>query len=341
MKKLRILALFNEGHLPPASQAELGGELDDAWAAFELVDVLRRMGHEVEVLGVHDELAPIRMAIERGDPHIVFNQILDFHGAALYDAHVVSYLELLKVRYTGCNPRGILLASDKTLAKKILTYHRIRTPRFFVAQRGRRVRLPSKLSFPLFVKSALEHGSVGISQASIVSSQEALEKRVAFVHESVQTDAVVEQYIEGRELTVTLLGNQRITALPVFELFFRTVPEGTAPIATAKVKWSRKYQKKLGIENGPAEIEADKEREIVRIGKRVFRALGMSGYARIDFRMDAEGTVYVLEANPTPDLTPGEDAAASAEVAGLEYGDLLNRILSLGMAYEPGWMSAG
>ncbi len=340
MRKLRILTLFPEAHVPPETKEGLTGELDDAWAAFELVDVLRRMGHGVEVLGVHDELAPIRGAIDAGDPHIVFSQLLDFHGAALYDAYVVSYLELLKVRYTGCNPRGILLASDKTLAKKILTYHRIRTPRFFVAPRGRRIRMPARLSFPLFVKSALEHGSVGISQASIVNSPEALEKRVEFVHENVQTDAVVEEYIEGRELTVTLLGNQRLTALPVFELFFRTVPEGTAPIATSRVKWSSEYQKKLGVENGPAEISEEKAREVVKIGKRVYRALGMSGYARVDFRMDADGRVYVLEANPSPDLTPGEDVAASAEVAGLEYGDLLNRILSLGMAYEPGWMAA-
>jgi len=190
----------------------------------------------------------------------------------------------------------------------------------------------------MFVKSATEDASLGISQASIVQSQEALEKRVAFIHENVQTDAVVEQYIEGRELTVTLLGNKRISALPVFELFFRTVPEGTAPIATAKVKWDEAYQEKIDVTVAPApDLDPVVERRISRLARRVFRLLDMSGYARIDLRLRPDGSVVVLEANANPNLAQSEDLALSALASGMGYDELLERILRLGLGYEAAW----
>lgn len=337
MRKLRILILLHEDQVPPGDRAELEGKLNERWAVFELVEALRGLGHEVRPLGLDDELVPIRHAITGWSPHIAFNQLLDFHGAALYDAHVVSYLELLKTAYTGCNPRGILLASDKPLAKKILTYHRIPIPKFVVFQRGRAVRPPKKLPFPLFVKSDVEHASRGISQASIVKSESALIERVEFIHDSIGSNAIAEQYIEGRELTVSILGNQRLTTFEPWELVFESLPEGTAAIATPRVKFNERYQKKLGVKTRPAELDDNKRREVVRIAKRAYRALGMSGYGRIDFRMDAEGRIYVLEANPNPDLTPGEDLAESSGHAGLSYPELLQRIVTLGLAYQPAW----
>ncbi len=340
MKRLRILVLLPDSQLPPQTRAELGPEQDDVWSAFELVSALRELGHEVRTLGVHDELAPIREAIASDHPHVVFNLILDFHGAALYDAHVVSYLELLKTPYTGCNPRGLLLASDKTLSKKILSYHRIRTPHFAVVPRGRALRVPARLRYPLFVKSSVEHASLGISQASIVHGPESLAKRVEFVHASIGTDVIVEEYVEGRELTLGILGNARLTALPVWELFFDDLPDGAAAIATSRVKWSESYQAKHGIRKGPADLPDAKVREIVQLGKRTYRALGMSGYARIDLRMAQDGSVHVIEANPNPDLSPGEDLAASAEQAGITYPELLARILAHGLAYPAGWKTA-
>lgn len=337
MKKLRILALFHETHAPPETRAELGSELDDRWAAFELVAALRGLGHEVRVLPVADELAPIRHSIAAWRPRIVLNQLLEFHGAPLYDAHVVSYLELLKMPYTGCNPRGILLAADKTLAKKIFSYHRIRSPRFAIFLRGRRFRVPKRLEFPMFVKSDVEHASLGISQASIVQSPEALERRVAFVHESVGSNAIVEEYVEGREMTVGVLGNTRLTVLPAWELLFENLPKGSAPIATSRVKWDSAYQQKLGVKTARARLSEALERRIERTAKRVFRALGLSGYARLDLRIDAEERVWVLEANPNPDLTPGADLPESAHAAGLPYPDLLQRIVNLGLAYRAPW----
>jgi D-alanine-D-alanine ligase len=340
MKHLRILLLVPESQVPPASLEELGEELDSTWAHYEIAATLEELGHEVHALGVADELSPIRLAIEEFRPHVVFNQILEFHGAAFYDAHVVSYLELLKTPYTGCNPRGMLLSSDKALAKKIMVYHHVRVPRFASVPRGRKARLPHGAEFPLFVKSVVEHASLGISQASIVTSAEALEKRVAFVHESVGTDALIEEYIDGRELTIGVIGNQRLTTLPIWEMTFANLPQGTAPIATSRVKWNPSYQKKVGLHTGPAEISDAQRKDIERTAKRVYKRLGMSGFARIDLRMDREGRIYVLEANPNPDLTAGEDFAESAEGIGLDYSALLQRIVALGLRYRAAWKDA-
>jgi D-alanine-D-alanine ligase len=340
LKRLRILLLVPGSEVPPASPQELGEERDSTWAHYVIATTLAGLGHEVHALGVADELAPIRQAIEEFRPHVVFNLILEFHGAAFYDAYVVSYLELLKTPYTGCNPRGMLIASDKALAKKILVYHRVRVPRFATVPRGRKARLPHGAEFPLFVKSVVEHASLGIAQASIVNGREALEKRVAFVHESIGSDALIEEYIDGRELTIGVLGNQRLTTLPIWEMTFDNLPQGTAPIATSRVKWNRRYQEKVGLRTGPAEITPTQRAHIERTAKRVYKGLGMSGFARIDLRMDRAGRIYVLEANPNPDLTSGEDFAGSAEGCGLDYGALLQKIVALGLRYRAAWKEA-
>lgn len=340
MKRLRVLGLFHEGEVPPESESELEGqdEFGPVYAGFDLVQTLRQQGHQVRCIGLFDELAPIRNQIEEFQPHIALNQILEFHGAALYDSHVVSYLELLKQPYTGCNPRGLLLASDKSLAKKILHYHRIRTPAFMLVQRGRKVREPRNLEYPLFVKSTVEHASLGISQSSIVKDFKSLCERVAFIHDSINSDAVVEEYISGRELTIGVLGNQRLTTFPVWEMFFDDLPQGTEPIATSQVKWNRAYQKKIGLRTARAVgLEPELEAAMARTAKRVYKSLGMSGFARVDFRLAEDGRVFVLEANPNPDLTLGEDFAESAAAAGLEYPELLKRILGLGLRYRQGW----
>ena len=158
----------------------------------------------------------------------------------------------MKLSYTGCNPRGLLLARDKSLSKKLLAYHRIPVPEFEVFRIGRPIRRPKRLNFPLIVKSLTQEASIGISQASVVDSDEKLKERVTFIHESIGTAAIAEQYIEGRELYVGILGNQTLQALPVWELFFTNMPRSAKRIATDRVKWSVKYQKKYGIDSGPA-----------------------------------------------------------------------------------------
>jgi D-alanine-D-alanine ligase len=232
----------------------------------------------------------------------------------------------------------MMLSRNKAVAKRILTYHRIATPQFAIFPAGLRVRRPKKLQFPLLVKSVSEDASWGIAQASIVRDDEALVERVKFVHETLETDAMVEQFIEGRELYVGVIGNYRLQSFPIWEMTFGQMPDDVARIATARVKFDSKYQKKHGIETGLAkDLSPALQASISKLCKRVYRALNMSGYARLDLRLQADEKVFVLEANANPDLAYGEDFAESAEKSGIPYDALLQRILRLGLRYQAAW----
>ena len=258
-----------------------------------------------------------------------------------YDFAVISYLELMQQPYTGCNPRGLLLSKDKALSKKVLTYHRILTPRFAVFPIGRTIHRPKKLSFPLFVKSVVEDASFGISQASIVHNDETLAERVRFIHEKTNEDAIAEQYIEGRELYLGVLGNNRLKTFPAWEMSFGEMPDDVARIATSQVKWNRNYQKKYGITTHAAkDLDQATAERISKLCKRVYRALNMSGYGRMDLRMTDKGEIYVIEANANPNIEYGEDFAESAETTGISYEQHLQRILNLGLNYKAAWMGS-
>jgi D-alanine-D-alanine ligase len=337
VSKLRVLALVHR-HLIPPDQVPEGTDIVSApWRTeFDVISTLRALGHDVQPLGVHDDLGELRRASTEWKPHIAFNLLEGFDDITIFDQNVVSHLELLKLPYTGCNPRGLLLARDKSLSKKLLAYHRIQVPESDVFRIGRPIRRPKRLAFPLIVKSLTQEASIGISQASVVDSDEKLKERVTFVHESIGTSAIAEQYVEGRELYVGILGNQTLQALPVWELFFTNMPADARRIATDRVKWSVKYQKKYGIDSGPAaELAPALEEKIQHICKRAYRALELSAYARIDLRLDEAGTVWVLEANPNPQIAKGEDFAASAAKIGISYESLLQRILNLGLRWQP------
>ena len=337
VNKLRVMALMHRHLVPPETIADGTDITAEPWRTeYDVVSTLTAMGHEVRPLAIHDDLGELRRASEEWKPHISFNLLEGFDDITIFDQNVVSHLELLKLSYTGCNPRGLLLARDKSLSKKLLAYHRIHVPEFEVFRIGRPIRRPKRLTFPLMVKSLTQEASIGISQASVVDSDEKLKERVAFIHESIGTAAIVEQYIEGRELYVGILGNQALQALPVWELFFKNMPEGAKRIATDRVKWSVKYQKKYGIDSGPAlDLPEAKNNEIQHLCKRAYRALELSGYARIDLRLDEAGNVWVLEANPNPQIARGEDFAASAEKQGVSYEALLQRIINLGLRWQP------
>ena len=343
MKKLRVLMLVHDVLVPPPNAAEL--EPEETWDYQMELDVqttLRELGHEVEVLGVGDELRPIKDRIEAFRPHVAFNILTDFHGVIAYEAHVVSYLELLKQPYTGCNPRGIVLAGDKALSKQILAWHRVPCPAFAVfPQRSRAVRLPKRMQFPVIVKSATQHGSAGIAQASIVHDADELAERVAFVHRTLGDDVVAEQFLPGRELTVGIVGNERLEVLPVWELWFENMPDRNEAIATSRVKWDVEYARRVGLRTGPVrDLTPEVQAHVQSIAKRTYRALHLSGYARIDMRMDEAGRVHVIDANVNPDLTANEDFAEAAAAHGMSYGDLLQRLLQLGRGYRSAWKVA-
>ena len=343
MKQQRILTLVHKHLVPPDDVTGVDVTAAEWRMEHDVIRTLRENGHEVKVLGVQDELGGIRTTIHEWKPTIVCNLLESFDDVITFDQNVVSYLELLKMPYTGCNPRGLLLARDKALSKKLLAYHRIPVPEFVVFRYGRKVRLSPRLKFPVIVKSLTYEASVGISQASVVEDEERLRKRVTFIHESLGTDAIAERYIDGRELYVGLMGNERVRVFPVWEMHFKKMVEGDNwPIATERVKWSAKYQEKHGINTDQAQdLSEAGVHQIERMCKRIYRALELSGYARIDLRMDSTGRVHFIEANPNPQLAYGEDFAESAARAGLPYGVLLDRILALGLAWRPGRTGSG
>lgn len=336
MQKLRVLLLMHDYLVPPDDIGDQDPNTASWRTEYDVLTTLRALGHDVMPLGVKDDLASIKQARDEFKPHIAFNLLEGFHEIGTFDQHVVSYLELLRLSYSGCNPRGMFLARDKALSKKLLQYHRIAVPDFTVVARGRKARLGKGLTFPLIVKSLTQESSIGISQASVVDDATKLNERVQFIHDSIGTDAIVERFIEGRELYCGVLGNHRVQVLPVWEMTFAKMPESQHRIATERVKWSPKYQQKMGIATGQATtLPKDVAEHVQHIAKRVYKVLEQSGYSRVDLRLDDQGRIYVLEANPNPQIARTEDFAQSAELAGLNYPALIQRLLTTGLRWDP------
>jgi D-alanine-D-alanine ligase len=334
VRKRRVLVLVHPSLVPPDSLAGHSPEAINEWKTeYNVVKTLRRLGHEVRVLGVQDELLPIRDVVAEWEPHIVFNLLEEFHGITRFDQHVVSYLELLRVPYTGCNPRGLTIARDKALSKKIAAYHRIRAPRFATFHRRHRVRRPKDLAFPLIVKSLTEEASRGIAQASVVYSDDELVDRVAFVHTRVESDAIAEEFIVGREIYVAAFGNLRTTVLPAWELLFENLAPRAVAIATERVKHNPRYQEERGIFQQEATDLPEKVADrLIRTTRRLYHLLNLTGYARIDYRLRDDGELFFLEANPNPEIAPTEEFASAAKAAGIAYPQLLQKFLNLGLS---------
>lgn len=333
MKKLRIILLVHTTLMPPDDLDDQNDpRMEKYQTEYDVLSSLKELGHEVNVIGLYDDLAPIRSAIEEWQPDIVFNLLEEFAGNPAFDYYVVSYLEMMKIPYTGCNPRGLLLARDKALSKKLLSFHHISVPNFIVFPTGKALRKNARRHFPMIVKSLMEEGSVGIAQASYVENDEQLKERVALLHEKTGGDAIAEQFIDGRELYVSILGNTRLTVLPTRELTFSNTDNGIQRMATYKVKWDHNYRDRWGIDYQFARILPNGvEERIIKICKRAYKILDLNGYARFDLRMSQEGKVYLIEANPNPGIAHNDDCALAAEKAGLEYNHLIQRILNLGM----------
>jgi D-alanine-D-alanine ligase len=284
---------------------------------------------------VSDDLSTIRGAIDAHKPHVAFNLVEGFDGIGHFDAHVVSYLELRKQPYTGCNPRGLMLARDKALTKKILAYHGLKVPEFAIFPKRRAVKRVNGLEFPLFVKSLTEEGSAGISSASIVNDEEKLKERVEFIHRTTKSTALVEQFIDGREIYVGVMGNDRVTALPAWEFAMTKKADGKPLVASDRAKWDPEYQRQIGLKTGPAQLPRKMHAKLADLSKDIYRLLGMSGYARLDYRVTEEGDAYLLEANPNPQIAKDEDFAQSAKHIGMAYPELIEQLMRLGIKYLP------
>lgn len=328
--------VLDQDLIPPKNIKELPEEESKKFEnEYDVISTLEGMGHEIRIVGVAKDVRVIRSAMEEFQPQVAFNMLVEMHGYSMFEPHVVSYLELIQLPYTGCNPRGLMLAHDKALTKEIMSYHRVPVPEFVVFPRNRTIKRPPRLKFPLLVKSLVEEGSVAISKASIVHDDAALAERVEFVHRKVVTHAIAEQYIEGREIYVAMTGNHRLEVYTPWELHIEHLPEGAPLIATSKSKWDRAYQKKIGLSTRPADLTPEIKKRIDHVSRRIYRILNLSGYARLDFRLSPEGVLYLLEANPNPDISFGEDFAEAAGHSGISYQKLLQKIVNLGMSYHP------
>ena len=297
--RLRVVVLVHENLVPPESLEGLSEkQILEFKTEYDVISTIKRMGHDVQPLGLYSDLGVISTAIQDYRPHIAFNLLEEFHGYPLYDQHVVSYLELMKQPYTGCNPRGLTISHDKALAKMVLAYHRIHVPAFAVFHMNRKVQRSKRLRFPLLVKSISEEGSVGIARVSIVNDDEKLAERVEFIHRQTKTHAIAEQYIAGREIYVSVIGNQRLQTYTPWELVIEKLPEGAPNIATSKLKWDPAYQEKVGVVTKAAEIDKAMRRKLERLSKKIYRTLFLSGYARLDYRLTEDGLSHHLRPDP-------------------------------------------
>jgi D-alanine-D-alanine ligase len=294
----------------------------------DVISALKKLGHEVDTLAVFDNVGTVIETIEKTRPNVVFNLCESFFNEREREPNIPALLELLKTPYTGAGPASLMLCKDKGLAKTILSYHRVRVPRFVVSRKQRPLRALRRFSFPAFVKPLGEESSDGIAKASFGKNEQEAIARAQFIHQKLGCDVLIEEYIEGRELYVGALGNSKVTVFPARELFFGDLPESEPRFATFRAKWDDAYRKKWNIRNGPAAaFEDGVEKKLFELTRRVYSLLKIRGLGRIDFRLTPAGEIVMLEANPNPSLAKEDDFARSAASAGLEYESLVQRIL--------------
>jgi D-alanine-D-alanine ligase len=304
----------------------------------DVLSCLRKLGHEVETLAVYDDVRSVLDKTHEFRPDVVFNLCETFFSDRSHESNIPALLELMKVPYTGAGPDALILCKDKALAKKLLSFHRVRVARFVVSSRDRPLRRLKRFPFPAFVKPIGEEASDGIALASLAKNEEEALERARFVHERFDCDALIEEYVDGRELYLGVLGNRRLTAFPPREIFFGGPPSGgggdaagadDAPrFATAKAKWDEGYRKKWKIRNGPAgPLPPGMERKLAELARRVCRILNVRGLGRLDVRLAPSGDVVVIEVNPNPSLAREDDFAQAAAQMGIAYEALIQKIL--------------
>ncbi|HXV85943.1 MAG TPA: hypothetical protein VD793_04555 [Gemmatimonadales bacterium] len=302
-------------------------------AEYEVMEALVERGHEVLMVGVRDNLSRLLQRLREFGPDMVFNCAEGFHGDTGLDYLFPALFEAEGYRYTGSPPLALLTTRNKAISKKVLAFHGITVPGFVTYRPGERVARDTgpDLRFPLIVKPLQEDASLGISGASIVWDATALDERVAFVHERFAQPAIAEEFVDGRELYVGLLGNgDAVTVLPIVEMVFdkrRTKPEER--IASRLAKWDAGYRERKGVRNIFARpIARATKARLVEICRTAYRALWLRDYARLDVRLAADGEIWVIEANANPFIAYGHDMANAAEKGGLAYGGFIQRILT-------------
>lgn len=332
MKK-KVLLLFDSPY-----KVERGYDFKEEFSDFDwdtekgVYKALLACGYQVRMLGLYNDIGPLLQEVDEFRPDIIFNLVEVFNQKSYLDKNVASVLEMFQIPYTGASPRNLLICCDKALTKTILNFHRIKVPQFYTFYRSRKIWLPKRLRTPLIIKPLSDEASRGLSQASVVEDQDSLVERVKFIHNNLGNEAIAEEYIQGREFYISILGNCRLKVLPIRELKFGKFPEDEPRIATYKAKWDYDYRRRWDIKNTFASgLSENLEEKIKKICKRAYRALNMKSYARFDIRITPEESIYILEANANPSLDPDDELAESAKKSGITYQELIKMIVKFGL----------
>lgn len=302
----------------------------------QLRDALTACGHEADTLSVGDDVAPVVDALRCADCDLVFNLTESFGGKSALESNVAALLNLLGLRYTGSSPAGLLVAGDKSLTKKVLSFHGILTPEFATVFRGA-LDWAGDINFPVIVKPPQEDASLGITANSVVTDLRELFTRIDELQAEFQQPVLVEQFVEGREFYVGVLGNANARALPIIELDFSGLPAGVPHIASWEAKWGDDGEGSGVAYAGtrsvfPADVPGEQAEKMQQVAVEAFHALRLRDYARIDLRVTAAGEIYVIEVNPNCYLERESEFARAAARDGLAYGDLVVRIVDLALA---------
>ena len=330
-RKLDVLVVFDLGEPPPPDHDYRGQLSTDAFETeWSVIRSLKNLGHHVRPFGLFNDIHELIRELQERPPDLVFNLCEAFNNDREQEPNIAGLFELMRVKYTGAGPSALQICKDKGLTKKILSYHRIQIPRFVISRKSRPLRRLRRFSYPAFIKPLGLEGSEGIAQMSFADDETGCLERVRFVHESLKVDAIVEEYIDGREIYIGILGNHHLHVLPPRELFFHQIPEGEPRFATFRAKWDAAYRKRWGIKSGPArEIPEKTLKSMAEMCRKVYRLFEIRGYARIDLRLNSKGEVVFLEANPNPSLSLYEDFALAAKIGKMEYEELILKIVQL------------
>lgn len=310
-----------------------GLENDDPKSYDVVVDqvssALRKKGHRVSIFGVHDDLRKLVSGLARRKTDLVFNLLESFGEDTGGDVAVAGVLDLLRLRYTGGGPGELYLRQDKALAKKVFAFEDILYPHFAVFSQNSDFETAGKLRMPLFVKPLTADASIGIDGDSLVRDASSLMKRVLTIHEKIDDSALVEEYIEGRELYVGVLGNREPIAFPPIEMDFSAMPEGMPRIVGSKAKWKKNSVEYKSTKSVLAEIPDELRAKLQKVAVDAYRALRVRDYGRVDLRLTETGDIYVIEVNASCYLEENSEFATAAKAAGIEFPDLVDRIAEL------------
>lgn len=329
MKKVAII--FDLAEPPPPDQDYRKYEKDAGWdCQIDVKRALQRLGHEAILIGVYNDLERLVRELQDLKPDVIFNMVESFNFKRELEAQVAGLFELLDIPFTGTPSLGLRICEDKALTKKILSHHRIRNAKWIVSKKRRPIKTLGSFEYPAFIKPAKTESSEGISKDSLVENEKDALDRIHFCHDKFNCDVIVEEFIDGRELYISVLGKKRLQVFPIREIHFANVPDDEPKFATYKAKWDEAYRKKWGIRNRFAkDLNSETTERAERMAKKAFEVLHLKTYARFDMRLKTNGELVMLEANPNPSITDYDDFALSAKKAGISYDNLIAKILDL------------